>query len=131
MVFEMKGKKGIYLLIGIVAVAIITMVMFLLTPQRGDLFWIVYGFAVLGIAVVTLSVVGMRGDDRHFAANLTQVTVSVVYLLANIFCSILTVPLLHATKNAVLATHIGLFGIFLIVLLLARLAVEHINSQDK
>lgn len=128
----MRTKRTVYLLIGVIVLSIITLAMFLLCPQRDTRFWIAYVFTVIGVAAVTASATLMKPNSHQFAANLTSVTITGVYLVFNIACSLLLGTLLPGiAAHIYLVAHIVLLGIFLVLWLLGYLAINYINEQDK
>lgn len=128
----MRTKRTVYLLIGVIVLSIITLAMFLLCPQRDAQFWITYVFTVIGVVAVTAGAAFMKPNTHQFAANLTSVTITGVYLTCNIVCSLLLGPLLPSTAAHIyLVAHIVLLGVFLVIWLLGRIAIQYINEQDQ
>ena len=128
----MNTKQIVSLLIGAIALLLVTLTLFVLSPQRDAQFWITYIFTVLGIVAVTANIAFMSPNDPQFAANLTSVTISVVYLVFNIGCSLVLGALLpRELTNIYLLAHIILLGVFLIIWLVGYLAIDHINKQDR
>lgn len=128
----MHIKRTVYLLIGAIVLLIVSLAMFLLCPLRDARFWITYVFTAVGIVAVTASAAFMNPNSHQFAANLTSVTISVVYLVFNVICSLLFGALLpDITTHVYLVAHIVLLGISLVLWLLGHLAIDHINEQDQ
>lgn len=126
----MEGKKHVPILLGIIVIAVFSVSMFMLWPQRDGVFWITYLFILLGVIGVTVNVVMMKTDNLHFASNLTLVTISVVYLIACVVASIVAVAWLHTGTVGYVVLHIILFAIFLCIWLIGRSMVSYINKQD-
>jgi hypothetical protein len=125
-----EGKKSVFILLGIIVIAVFSVSMFMLWPQRDGVFWITYLFILLGVIGVTVNMVMMRTDNLHFASNLTLVTISVVYLIACVVASIVAVAWLHMGTVGYVVLHIILFAVFLCIWLIGRSMVSYINKQD-
>lgn len=126
----MKMKNKMYLAISAIITVLITVAMFLLWTDRDSVFWIVYVFSNLAVWSVGANAACMSAENKSFAANLTAVTVSVVYLFVSVAWSVLSTAILAASGTLCLVGHVVLLGIFLILWLLARMAAKYINSQD-
>lgn len=132
----MKDKM-IYFIAGIISFIVFSLVLFLLWKDRSIIFWTTYGFLIFALCGFIANVIGMVSKNEQFAANLTLVVISAVYLVFSAGWSILAVRwtmlaefLFKKGSNIYLAIHIALCGIFLIIWLLGFVAVRHINSQD-
>lgn len=123
-------KNKVYLAVSAILTALVTVAMFLLWPDRNSVFWAIYIFSLIAVWGVGFNAACMSAENQSFAANLMVVTVSVVYLIVNVGWSVLSVVFLAAGAMLCLVGHIVLFGIFLILWLLAKMAVNYINSQD-
>ena len=126
----MAGKKGISAILGAIAAVVFSVVMFMLWPVRDGVFWLTYLFILFGIIAVTANIAAMKSGDRHFAANQTLVTISVVYLIACAVASLIGAAWLRMRATGYFALHIILFAVFLCIWIVARGAVSYINKQD-
>ena len=123
-------KNKVYLAISAILTVLVTVAMFLLWPDRNSVFWTIYIFSLIAVWSVGFNAACMSAENQSFAANLMVVTVSVVYLVVNVGWSVLSVIFLAVDAMLCLVGHIVLFGIFLILWLLAKMAVNYINRQD-
>ena len=123
-------KNKVYLAVSTILTVIVTAAMFLLWPDRNSVFWTIYIFLLIAVWGVGFNAACMSAENQSFAANLMMVTVSVVYLIMSVAWSVLAVVILAASATLCLVGHVILLGIFLILWLLAKMAVNYINSQD-
>lgn len=123
-------NKKAYLVISAILTIIISVVMFGLWNRMDFTFWVIYLFAVAATWIVGINAAYRKEDNRSFAANLTTVTISVIYLILNVIWSMLSVVVLAVSGTVCLVGHIALLGTFLIVWILTKMAVKYINSQD-
>lgn len=123
-------KNKVYLAVSTILTVIVTVAMFLLWPDRNSVFWTIYIFLLIAVWGVGFNAACMSAENQSFAANLMMVTVSVVYLIMSVAWSVLAVVILAASATLCLVGHVILLEIFLILWLLAKMAVNYINSQD-
>lgn len=120
----------VYLAISAILTVLVTVAMLLLWGDRNSVFWTIYVFLNIAIWSVGVNAACMPTENKSFASNMTAVTVSIVYLIANVGWSIISAALLAADATLCLVGHVILLGIFLILWLLAKMAAKYINSQD-
>lgn len=123
-------KNKVYLAVSAILTVLVTVAVFLLWTDRDSVFWTIYIFSLIAVWSVGFNAACMSAENQSFAANLMVVTVSVVYLIVSVGWSVLSVVILAASATLCLVGHVILLGIFLILWLLARMAVKYINSQD-
>jgi membrane associated rhomboid family serine protease len=124
-------KQGINLMILVIAIMVLSMSMFLLWPNRDSFFWTTYAFSVIAILGVAGNTAYMKSNNKQFASNLAPLTISIIYLVINILCSVLFLMALKVGNTVYLVAHMVIFAVFLIIWLLGIIAVRHINEQDR
>ena len=127
----MSVSRKLYLITSAILTVLVSVVMLGLWQIRDFAFWTIYGFTVLAIWIVGISAAWRKEENKHFAANLTTLTISIVYFVINIIWSITSAALLVTNGMICLVGHIVLLGLFLVMWILAKMAVQYINGQDK
>src|SRR5574344_1422307 len=127
----MSTNKKVYLAICGISIVLLSIALFLLWPDRSKVFWVTYVFSVIAILGVGINAVYLKEENQHFAANITLHTISIVYLIVSALWSIVSIAILNVGSTIYMVTHIVILGLFLILWLLAILAVQHINDQDR
>lgn len=126
----MKNGRALPLAVGGIIAVVFTVAMFLLCPDKDGVFWTSYLFVLLGIAGVSFNAWAMRSDDAHFASNLVLVTISAVYLIADVVAWVLGAVTLRMKLPGYFLLHLSLCAVFLVIWLIARSVVGYINTQD-
>ena len=124
-------NKKTCLIISAILTVLVSAVLFGLWPDRDFVFWTVYLFSIVAIWIVGVNAACLELENKFFAANLTTLTTAIVYLIANVIWSIISMIFLTVSGRACLVGHIVLLGLFTIVWMLAKAAIRYINSQDK
>lgn len=127
----MNKNKRVYLIISTIVIVVLSISMFLLWAEKNGSFWITYIFSLIAILSISGNSVSLQPNNHQFASNFTLMTISIVYLVLNVLCSIIFLTVIHASNMVYLVAHIIVLAIFLIIWLLGFLAVQHINKQDK
>lgn len=128
---NVSKKKIVGLAIGVVILAVLSFAMFVSVPERDGQFWVTYGFAVIGVVWLLVNCARLKSNNTHFAANLSAVTISAVYLLADAACSIVLSGIFRMEFVRYLVVHIVLLGIFAVLWLIDILVIGYMNSQDR